>query len=87
MKSLLPAGVLLLSVAGIVAYAITAVTAEANLRTGTAAKTPMEAIKKSVSMIRTDRRLRDELGKRLVPASPWKLDDDPVAGQLPARAR
>ena len=87
MKSLLPAGILLLSVAGAFAYAITAITAEANLWTGTAAKTPVEAIEKTVSMIRTDRRLLNEIGKRLGPASPWKLDDNQVAGRPPERTQ
>ena len=73
--------------AGLSAYAITAVTAEANLRTGTAAKTPMEAIGKSVSVIRTDRRFHDEITKRLVPASFSKLDDDQVPGQPPEQTR
>ena len=78
MKSLLPAGLLLLSVAGISAYAITAFTAEANLRTGTAAKTPVEAIEKSVSFIRTHPRLLEEITKHLTPGTS-NLDDDQVA--------
>jgi hypothetical protein len=83
MKSLLPAGVLLLAVVGIITYALTALTAEANFRTGTASKTPLEAIEKSVSMIRTDRRLPDEIGRRLDVTGPWKPGEDPVAGELP----
>jgi hypothetical protein len=83
MKSLFPAGVLLLAVAGVVAYALTAFTAEANLRSGTACKTPMEAIEKSVSMIRTDRRLPDEIGRRLDFTGPWRPGEDRAAGQLP----
>jgi hypothetical protein len=77
-KSLLPAGLLLLSVAGISAYAITAFTAEANLRTGTAAKTPVEAIEKSVSLVRSNPRWLEEITKRLTPGT-YKLDDDQVA--------
>jgi len=83
MKSLLPAGVLLMSVAGVFAYALTAFTAEANLRTGTASKTPLEAIEKSVAMIRNDRRLPDEIGRRLDFTVPWKPGEDRAAGQLP----
>ena len=81
MKSLLPAGVVLLSVVGISAYAIAAITAETNMRTGTAAKSPIEAIKNSLSIVRTDRRLHDEITGRLLRTSPRDLDQ--VAGQLP----
>jgi hypothetical protein len=85
-KSSLPAGVLLLSIAGISAYAITALMAEANLRTGTATKTPMEAIEKSLSVIRTGRHSLDDITKRWAPGSS-KLDDDQVAEQSPERIR
>jgi len=85
MKSLLPAGVLLLSVAGLLAYAIMALVAEANLRTGTVAGTPMEAVEKSVSMIRTNQRSPDEIGRRLDLTGPWQPGEDPMAGELPGR--
>jgi hypothetical protein len=82
MNSPIPAGVLLLSVAGLSAYAIAAVTAEANFRIGTAAKTPREAIEKSLLIIRSDRHLLDDITKPLAPG-PSKLDDD----QLPERTQ
>lgn len=69
-----------MTIAGVSAYAITALIAEANLRTGTVSRTPMEAIEKSLATLRTDRRLRDETTKRLFPGTS-KLDDDQVAGQ------
>jgi hypothetical protein len=75
------AGVLLLVVAGVFAYAITAIMAEANFGTGAAARTPMEAIGKSLSMIRTNRRLPNDIGKRLDPVSSWSLSDGKAAGQ------
>jgi hypothetical protein len=74
-----------MSVAGVFAYALTAFTAEANLRTGTASKTPLEAIEKSMSAIRTNRRSLDEIDKRLFPARPWEIEDEPVADQMPER--
>ena len=70
-----------MTIAGVSAYAITALIAEANLRTGTVSRTPLEAIEKSVATLRTDRRLRDGTAKRLFPGTS-KLDDEQVARPL-----
>jgi hypothetical protein len=59
-----------------------AATAEANLRIGYAAKTPVAAIEANLSVLKTDRRLLDEIAARLVLAITWKLDADQTAKRL-----
>lgn len=67
-----------MAVAGVSAYAITAVIAEANLRMGTVTRNPVEAIEKSLTAIKNDRRMLDGA---LVLASSWQADseDEPAA--------
>jgi hypothetical protein len=84
-KSPLSASVVVMAIAGVSAYAITVLLAEANLRTGTMTKTPGEAIGKSLTMIRTDHRFLDEITKRLGVARFWKPGDDQVVEQRSER--
>jgi len=65
-----------MAIAGVSAYAITAVIAEANLRMGMVAKNPVEAIEKTLTTLKTDRRMLD---RALVLASSWQADSgEPV---------
>ncbi|HEY1123373.1 MAG TPA: hypothetical protein VGE67_17290 [Haloferula sp.] len=73
MKPLLSAGVIVMAVAGISAYAVTAIIAEANLRMGTVARNPVEAIEKGLTAIKNDRRMLDGA---LVLASSWQSDSE-----------
>jgi len=66
----------------LVPLAAPAATAEANLRIGYVAKTPVEAIEANLSILKTDRRLLDEIAARLVLAITWKLDADQTAKRL-----
>jgi hypothetical protein len=79
-KPLLSAGVLAMAVAGVAAYAVTAVVAEANLRMGTVTRNPVEAIQKTLATLKTDRRMLD---KALVLASSWQADSDEPAQYSP----
>lgn len=60
-----------MAVAGVSAYAITAVLSEANLRMGTVAKNPVEAIQKGLTALKTDHRMLDGA---LILASSWQSD-------------
>ena len=70
-KPLLPTGVIVMAIAGVSAYAITALIAEANLRMGTIARNPVEAIEKGLTAIKNDRRMLDGA---LVLVSSWQPD-------------
>lgn len=66
----------------LLSFAAEAATAEANLRIGSAAKTPVAAIEANLSVLKTDRRLLDEIAARLVLDASWKLDADQTAQRL-----
>ncbi|MEK7949145.1 hypothetical protein [Luteolibacter soli] len=87
MKQPLPAGVLVMAIVGISAYAITALIAEANMWTGTIARTPMEAIWKSIALIKTERRVPDDITRGLALAGSQKPDEDRSPVEVPVLHR
>ena len=68
--------------ASLLPFAAKAATAEASLRIRSAAKAPVAEIEENLSILKTDRRLLDEIAARLVLAASWKLDADQTATRL-----
>ena len=66
----------------LIPFAAPAATAGASLRIATKAQTSIEEIEANLSVLKTDRRLLDEISARLLLPESWKLDADQTARKL-----